>query len=105
MPRMRAPYTGVVFDVALENVERRIARGFELLEPWEPPAAEVDEAEPESEPEPEPKPEQTAEPDAPKSTADSTIAEIRAWADAHGVELPAKGNKAELLEAVGKARA
>ena len=99
MPRMRAPYTGVVFDVAPENVERRLARGFELLGPWEPPAAEVDEAEPESEPEPEP--EQTAEPDATAPTADSTIAEIRAWAEAHGVELPAKGNKADLLAAIG----
>ena len=103
MPRMRAPYTGVVFDVAPENVERRLARGFALLEPWEPPAAEVDEVEPEHEAEPEP--EQTAEPETPAPTADSTIAEIRAWAEAHGVELPAKGNKAELLEAVGKARA
>lgn len=101
MPRMRAPYTGVVFDVAPENVERRLARGFALLEPWEPPAAEVDEAEPEHEAEPEPEPEQTAEPDAPAPTADSTIAEIRAWAEAHGVELPAKGNKADLLAAIG----
>lgn len=99
MPRMRAPYTGTVFDVAPENVERRLARGFALLEPWEPPAAEVDEAEPEHEAEPEP--EQTAEPDAPAPTAGSTIAEIRAWAEAHGVDLPAKGNKAELLAAIG----
>ena len=101
MPRMRAPYTGTIFDVAPENVERRLARGFALLEPWEPPAAEVDEAEPEHEAEPE----QTAELEIHAPTADSTIAEIRAWADAHGVELPAKGKKAELLEAVGKARA
>lgn len=101
MPRMRAPYTGTVFDVQPENVERRLARGFALLEPWEPPAAEVDEAEPEHEDEPEPEPEQTAELEIPAPTADSTIAEIRAWADAHGVELPAKGNKAELLAAIG----
>ena len=99
MPRLRAPYTGVVFDVAPENVERRLARGFALLEPWEPQAAKVDEAEPEHEAEPEP--EQAAEPETPAPTADSTIAEIRAWADAHGVELPAKGNKAELLAAIG----
>lgn len=97
MPRMRAPYTGTVFDVQPENVERRLARGFALLEPWEPPTAEVDEAvsEPEHEDEHEP------EPETPAPTADSTIAEIRAWADAHGVELPAKGNKAELLAAIG----
>lgn len=97
MPRMRAPYTGVVFDVNPENVERRLARGFALLEPWEPPVAEMDEAEPEHEDEPE----QTAELEIPAPTADSTIAEIRAWAEAHGVELPAKGNKAELLAAIG----
>lgn len=100
MPRMRAPYTGVVFDVSPANVDRRLSRGFALLEPWEPPAAEVDESEPEHEDEPEP--EQTAELEIPAPTADSTIAEIRAWADAHGVELPAKGNKAELLAAIGQ---
>ena len=101
MPRMRAPYTGVVFDVSPENVEKRLARGFELLEPWEPPAAEVDGPEPEHRDEPEPEPEQAAETETPAPTADSTIAEIRAWAEAHGVELPAKGNKADLLAAIG----
>ena len=97
MPRMRAPYTGVVFDVQPENVDKRLARGFALLEPHEQP-----------EPEPEPEEHETANepeaegpgPDAPKPTADSTIAEIRAWARAHGVELPKKGNKAALLEAI-----
>lgn len=96
MPRMRAPYTGVVFDVQPENVEKRLARGFALLEPYEQP-------EPEPEPEPEAEPENEPEapaPAAPKPDADSTIAEIRAWAKAHGVELPAKGNKASLLAAI-----
>ena len=96
MPRMRAPYTGVVFDVHPANVEKRLARGFALLEPWDPPAAEEDE--------PAQEPEAKAEPDAPAPTAESTIAEIRSWAKGHGVELPAKGNKAELLAAIEGAR-
>ena len=40
-------------------------------------------------------------PSAPLPTADSTIAEIRAWAKANGVELPKRGNKAQLLAAIG----
>ena len=40
-------------------------------------------------------------PSAPLPTADSTIAEIRAWAKANGVELPKRGNKAALLSAIG----
>lgn len=97
MPRMRAPYTGVVFDVQPENVDKRLARGFALLEPYEPPAPEPEPEEPETEREP-----AAEEPasDAPKPTAESTIAEIRAWAKANGVELPKKGNKAALLEAI-----
>lgn len=96
MPRMRAPYTGVVFDVHPANVGKRLARGFALLEPYEPPAPEP-ETEPESESESEP---EAFAPDAPRPDADSTIAEIRAWAKAHGVELPAKANKAALLAAI-----
>lgn len=97
MPRMRAPYTGVVFDVQPGNVDKRLARGFALLEPYEPPAPEPEPEEPEAEREP-----AAEEPasDAPKPTAESTIAEIRAWAKANGVELPKKGNKAALLEAI-----
>ena len=97
MPRMRAPYTGVVFDVQTENVDERLARGFALLEPHEQPGPEPEPEEPEEEQEL-----AAEEPasDAPKPTADSTIAEIRAWARAHGVELPKKGNKAALLEAI-----
>ena len=98
MPRMRAPYTGVVFDVQPENVDERLARGFALLEPYEPPAPEPESEEPEAELEP-----AAEEPasDAPKPTAESTIAEIRAWAKANGVALPKKGNKAALLAAIG----
>ena len=100
MPRMRAPYTGVVFDVNPENVDKRLARGFALLEPYEPPASEPESEEPEAEREP-----AAEEPasDVSKPTAESTIAEIRAWAKANGVELPAKGNKAALLAAIGEA--
>lgn len=100
MPRMRAPYTGVVFDVHPGNVEKRLARGFALLEPYEP---QEPEPEPESETEPETEPENEPEapaPDAPKPGADSTVPEIRAWAEAHGVELPKKANKAALLAAI-----
>lgn len=100
MPRMRAPYTGVVFDVQPENVEKRLARGFALLEPYEQPAPEPEPEEPEAEQEPAAEEPAT---DALKPTAESTIAEIRAWAKAHGVELPAKGNKAALLAAIGEA--
>ena len=98
MPRMRAPYTGVVFDVHPANVEKRLARGFELLEAYEPQEPEPEPEEPEAEREP-----AAEEPasDAPKPTAESTIAEIRAWAKAHGVALPKRGNKAQLLKAIG----
>lgn len=94
MPRMVAPYTGVVFDVHPDNVEKCIARGFELLETFE--RIETDS-------EPEPSQETVAEStasDAQKPTEDSTIAEIREWAAAHGVELPKRGNKAALLSAI-----
>ena len=97
MPRMRAPYTGIVFDVQPENVDKRLARGFALLEAYEPQEPEPEPEEPEAEREP-----AAEEPasDAPKPTAESTIAEIHAWAKANGVELPKKGNKAALLEAI-----
>lgn len=98
MPRMRAPYTGVVFDVHPANVEKRLACGFALLEAYEPQEPEPEPEEPEAEREP-----AAEEPasDAPKPTAESTIAEIRAWAKANGVELPKRGNKAALLAAIG----
>ena len=97
MPRMRAPYTGVVFDVHPANVEKRLARGFALLEAYEPQEPEPEPEEPEAEREP-----AAEEPasDAPKPTAESTIAEIRAWAKANGIELPKRGNKAALLEVI-----
>lgn len=99
MPRMRMPYTGTVYEVAPQNVAARLARGYVLLEDFEPPAEVADELEP-GQPEPEPVHE-VATTDAPKPTAESTIAEIRAWAKANGVELPKRGNKAQLLAAIG----
>lgn len=96
MARMREPYTGTVFEVAPGKVSARLASGWALLDGEAPePPAEVAEAEAE--------PEQQAEAPEPtdKPTADSTIAEIRAWAKANGVALPKKGNKAQLLEAIG----
>lgn len=96
MARMREPYTGTVFKVATSKVAARLASGWSLLDGDAPkPTAEVAEAEPTQE--------QTAETPEPtdRPTAESTIAEIRAWAKAHGVTLPKKGNKAALLAAFG----
>lgn len=96
MPRMRAPYTGVVFEVHPSNVEKRLARGFALMETYESPEPEH---EPEQEAEPEGEPEASAA-DAPRPDADSTIAEIRELAKANGVELPKKATKAQMLAAI-----
>lgn len=93
MVRMVAPFTGIVHEVAESKVAARLAAGYVPLD---------------GAPEPEPEPaggedaEQAAEPGEPggKPTSDSTITEIRAWAEAHGVELPKKGNKAALLAAI-----
>lgn len=96
MARMREPYTGTVFEVAPSKVAARLASGWAMLDGDAPePTAEVAEAEPTQG--------QAAEAPEPsdRPTADSTIAEIRAWAKANGVELPKKGNKAALLAAIG----
>lgn len=98
MARMREPFTGGVFDVPASKVEKYLGRGYALLD-GEPEPAIVDEAESDHEQEPAEMP--AADADAPKPTAESTIAEIRAWAKANGVELPKRGNKAQLLAAIG----
>ena len=98
MPRMREPFTGGVFDVPASKVEKYLGRGYALLD-GEPEPASVDEVEGDHDQEPAETP--AADADAPKPTAESTIAEIRAWAKAHGVELPKRGNKAQLLAAIG----
>ena len=98
MARMREPFTGGVFDVPASKVEKYLGRGYALLD-GEPGPASVNEVENDHEQEPDETP--AADADAPKPTAESTIAEIRAWARGHGVELPKKGNKATLLAAIG----
>ena len=96
MARMREPYTGTVFEVAPGKVSARLASGWSLLDgEASEPTEEIAEAEAEPE-QPTEAPEPTDRP-----TAESTIAEIRAWAKANGVALPKKGNKAQLLAAIG----
>ena len=98
MPRMREPFTGGVFDVPASKVAKYLGRGYALLD-GEPEPASVDEVESDHEQEPAETPVDTT--DEPRPTAESTIAEIRAWAKANGVALPKKGNKAALLAAIG----
>ena len=99
MARMREPYTGTIFEVAPGKVSARLASGWALLGGDEPePTAEAAEAEKAQE---QPAETPVATTDAPKPTAESTIAEIRAWAKANGVTLPKRGNKAALLAAIG----
>lgn len=99
MVRMAAPFTGAVHDVAPSKVAARIVQGYTLLdegfrpEPEEEPETQADKAEERDEPE--------TQADAPN--AESTIAEIRLWAKGRGIELPKKGNKAQLLEAIAGA--
>ena len=97
MARMREPYTGTVFEVAPGKVSARLASGWSLLD-GEPDRAPASVGEVEAEQEPAETP--VAEADEPKPTAESTIAEIRAWAKANGVALPKRGNKAQLLAAI-----
>lgn len=98
MARMREPFTGGVFDVPASKVAKYLGRGYALLDGSVKPAY-VDERGNDHEQEPAETP--VAKTDEPKPTAESTIAEIRAWAKANGVALPKKGNKAQLLEAIG----
>lgn len=95
MARMREPFTGGVFDVPASRVDKYLGRGYALLD-VEPEPAAVDER-----PDERPAESPTAKAGEPKPTADSTIAEIRAWAKANGVVLPKRGNKAALLAAIG----
>ena len=89
MIRMAAPYTGIVHDVDETKVAARLAAGYRPIDPVpEPKEGEGEREQPKVLP--------------PLPTADSTIAEIRAYAKAAGIDLP-KGNKASLLEALGVA--
>ena len=95
MARMREPFTGGVFDVPAPMVAKYLGRGYALID-GEPEPEPVDD-----EPRKQPAETPVATTDEPKPTAESTIAEIRAWAKARGVELPKKGNKAALLATIG----
>ena len=95
MARMREPFTGGIFDVPASKVAKYLGRGYALLDGESEPKTVDDE------PVEQPVDTPVATADEPKPTADSTIAEIRAWAKANGVALPKKGNKAALLAAIG----
>lgn len=91
MVRMIAPFTRTPVDVADKYVAKRLESGYVIAggEPFEdehdvPEEPEEDEGEPDEAP-----------------TEDSTIAEIRAYAEAHGIKLPRGGRKADLLDAIG----
>ena len=98
MPLMKSMWSGNVGLVAPAHVAAHVERGWSLLEGFEAPA---DEPEPEPQ-EAEPETDEAGEPEATAApTEESTIAEIRAYAKAHGIETPKRGTKAELLELVG----
>lgn len=98
MPLMKSRWSGNVGLVDPAHVAAHIGRGWSLLEDFEAPA---DEPEPEPQ-EAEPETDEAGEPEAAAApTEESTIAEIRAYAKAHGIETPKRGTKAELLGLVG----
>ena len=98
MPLMKSRWSGNVGLVDPAHVAAHVERGWSLLEGFEAPA---DEPEPEPQ-EAEPETDEAGEPEATDApTEESTIAEIRAYAKAHGIETPKRGTKAELLELVG----
>lgn len=98
MPLMKSRWSGNVGLVDPAHVAAHVERGWSLLEGFEAPA---DEPEPEPQ-EAEPETDEASEPEATAApTEESTIAEIRAYAKAHGIETPKRGTKAELLELVG----
>lgn len=82
MTKMKAPYTGVLVEVAEARVQTRLAAGFVLVGEYVPPVV-VFEA---------PKVEL---PEVP--TDESTVAEIKAYLTAAGIDAPKKATKAELL--------
>lgn len=98
MPLMKSRWSGNVGLVDPAHVAAHVERGWSLLEDFDAPA---DEPEPEPQ-EAEPETDDAGEPEATAApTEESTIAEIRAYAKAHGIETPKRGTKAELLELVG----
>lgn len=98
MPLMKSRWSGNVGLVDPAHVAAHIGRGWSLLEDFEAPADEPEPEPQEAEPETDEAGEQEA---AAAPTEESTIAEIRAYANAHGIETPKRGTKAELLELIG----
>lgn len=84
MVRMRAPYTGAVYQVAEKNVARKEKLGWVALEAYDPPTEDADEPDPEPEEHPD---------------ESWTAAEIRKWAKARGVKVP-NSSKAEMIAAI-----
>lgn len=98
MPLMKSRWSGNVGLVDPAHVAAHVERGWSLLEDFD---SQADEPEPEPQ-EAEPETDDAGEPEATAApTEESTIAEIRAYAKAHGIETPKRGTKAELLELVG----
>lgn len=91
MVEMIAPYTGVHIEVPDEAAERYIDRGYAPAGHPMPPLSAADQEEPEEEQESE---------EAPGIDEDSSVAEIRAYAIEHGIELPKRAKRDELLKIV-----
>lgn len=98
MPLMKSRWSGNVGLVDPAHVAAHIGRGWSLLDDFEVTADEPEPEPQEAEPEMDEAGEQEA---AAAPTEESTIAEIRAYAKAQGIETPKRGTKAELLELVG----
>lgn len=100
MARMIVPYTGAEVDVPSGSVERWLARGFIAVDGAG--KVEADEAACEQAGDGHA---DEGEEGAELPDSDSTITEIRAYAEAHGVSLPKKSNKAAMLAALKEAMA
>ncbi|WP_040362489.1 hypothetical protein [Collinsella tanakaei] len=94
MVEMIAPYTGIHIEVPDEAAERYIDRGYAPAGHLTPPLSAADQEEPEEEQESD-EPEETSVIDE-----DSSVAEIRAYAIEHGIELPKRAKRDELLKIV-----
>lgn len=102
MARMIAPYTGAEVDVPSGSVERWLARGFLVVDETEQVDADESVCEQANDGHAD---DGGDEAGAELPDSDSTITEIRAYADAHGVSLPKKANKAAMLAALKEAMA
>lgn len=92
---MIAPYTGVRIEVPDEAVARYIDRGYAPAEKRTDPLPAADPEEPEEEVQGAEEPEEAL-----GIGEDSSVAEIRAYAIEHGIELPKRAKRDELLKIV-----